>query len=93
MPHHVLCHLYAVQAMSTGSEAIICLSRRNSVGNIGESIDADLATNGLHYYHQCWRHAADSVLYPRLRENLSPTDYLMELFSNDKLKYLHKSIH
>ena len=51
----------------------------------GEPIAASLACNGTHYYHKCWRHAAAYVLSPPLREDLSTTDYLMDVLAQGGL--------
>ncbi len=48
-------------------------------------IAASLASNGSHYYHTCWRHAAGFVLSPPLREDLSTADYLMQMLANGEL--------
>ena len=78
---HVGCPLYVVHVMSKGAADIIRQRRRTGAVIMGEPIAASLATNGSHYYHRCWRHAAAYVMAPPLREDLTTPDYLMELLS------------
>ena len=71
--------------MSRSSADVVADKRR--AGNVifGEPIAASLASNGTHYYHTCWRHAAGFVLSPPLREDLTTADYLMEMLANGEL--------
>merc|ERR1711997_731458 len=72
--------------MSKGAANAILQRRRTGAVIFGEPIAASLATNGSHYYHRCWRHAAAYVMAPPLREDLTTPDYLMELLSSGDLQ-------
>ena len=78
---HVNCPLYVVHVMSKGAANAILQRRRTGAVIFGEPIAASLASNGSHYYHRCWRHAAAYIMAPPLREDLTTPDYLMELLS------------
>ena len=72
------CPLYVVHVMSKSSADVIVRQRLSGSVVFGEPIAASLASNGTHYYHACWRHAAGFVLSPPLREDLTTPDYLMQ---------------
>ena len=74
----VKCPLYVVHVMSKSSADVIVRQRQSGSVVFGEPIAASLASNGTHYYHACWRHAAGFVLSPPLREDLTTPDYLMQ---------------
>jgi dihydropyrimidinase len=52
----------------------------------GEPIAAGLGTDGTHYWHKCWRHAAGYVMGPPLRPDPSTPEYLMDMLANDDLQ-------
>ena len=81
LAHHMKCPLYVVHVMSKGAARVIAERRKLGSVILGEPIAASLATNGSHYYHKCWRHAAAYVLSPPLREDVTTPDYLMELLA------------
>merc|ERR1719400_2041269 len=83
---HVNCPLYVVHVMSKGAANAILQRRRTGAVIFGEPIAASLASNGSHYYHRCWRHAAAYIMAPPLREDLTTPDYLMELLSQGDLQ-------
>jgi hypothetical protein len=47
----------------------------------GEPIAAGLGTDGTHYYHTCWRHAAGHVLSPPLSDDASTPNALMDMLA------------
>ena len=86
MANQLDCPLYVVHVMSKTAADII-IRKRNNDGLVvfGEPIAASLATDGTHYYHKCWRHAAAYVLSPPLREDITTPDYLMDLLASGDL--------
>lgn len=85
MANQLDCPLYVVHVMSKTAADIIVRKRNEGQVVFGEPIAASLATNGTHYYHKCWRHAAAYVMSPPLREDITTPDYLMELLANGDL--------
>ena len=47
----------------------------------GEPVAAGLATDGTHYYHRDWCHAAGHVMSPPLRDDPTTPAYLMDLLA------------
>nr|CAD7447868.1 unnamed protein product [Timema bartmani] len=51
----------------------------------GEVLAAALGTDGSHYYHSCWTHAACHIVSPPLRNDPSTPDALMEKLKRGEL--------
>jgi dihydropyrimidinase len=80
------CPLYIVHVMSKSSALAISDARRRGSVVIGEPIAAGLGSDGTHYFHKCWRHAAGHVMSPPLRDDPSTPSHLMDLLANGDLE-------
>jgi len=84
--NQVKCPLYVVHVMSKSAAKIVMEKRNEGAVIFGEPIAASLGTDGSHYYHTCWRHAAAHVLSPPLREDTDTPRYLMQLLADGELQ-------
>ncbi|CAI5449009.1 unnamed protein product [Caenorhabditis angaria] len=79
------CPLYVVHVMSKGAAAAISHHRQQGAIVFGEPIAAGLATDGSHYYHEDWLHAARYVMSPPLSRDPSTPNALMKLLAAGEL--------
>lgn len=88
LAHQMDCPLYVVHVMSKSAGIEIARARTRYIkrGIYGETLAAALGTDGSHYGHTCFQHAAGHVLSPPLRPDPTTPEFLMKLLANDDLQ-------
>ncbi|EFN86757.1 Dihydropyrimidinase [Harpegnathos saltator] len=80
--NQVNCPLYVVHVMSRSAAAEVEAARKRGVCVFGETLAATIGTDGTHYSHKCWRHAAGHVISPPLRPDPDTPRELVNLLAN-----------
>ncbi|XP_037953992.1 dihydropyrimidinase-like isoform X1 [Teleopsis dalmanni] len=83
LAHQVDCPLYVVHVMSksAGIELARARKRYRNRGIFGETLAAALGTDGTHYQHECFHHAAAHILSPPLRPDSTTPEFMMKLLA------------
>lgn len=83
LAHQMDCPLYVVHVMSKLAAIELARARQhyNGTGIFGETLAAAIGTDGTHYKHQCWHHAAAHVLSPPLRPDPTTPEFLMKFLA------------
>ena len=66
---------------SAGVELARARQRYSNIGIYGETLAAALGTDGTHYFHKCWHHAAAHILSPPLRPDPTTPEFMMRLLA------------
>jgi len=86
--HQTDCPLYVVHVMSISAAVEVARARQryNKRFIYGETLAATLGTDGSHYWHKCWHHAAAHVLSPPLRPDPDTPNFVMQRLAIDDLQ-------
>lgn len=71
------CPLYVVHVMSRTAAEALEAARKRGANVWGEALAAALGTDGTHYKHECFSHAAGHVVSPPLRPDVNTPKVLM----------------
>ncbi|KAG7206775.1 hypothetical protein KM043_000690 [Ampulex compressa] len=82
----VNCPLYVVHVMSRSAAEAVEAARKRGFCVFGETLAAAIGTDGSHYTHKCWRHAAAYVLSPPLRPDPDTPLVLANKLAKDGLQ-------
>lgn len=84
--HQVACPLYVVHVMSRAAAVALNEAKKRWPKIYGETLAAAIGTDGTHYKHTCWYHAAAHVLSPPLRPDATTPQFLTTFLAQDKLQ-------
>lgn len=79
--HRTNCPMYIVHVMSKQAADAVVAAKKDGIVCFGEPIAASLGTDGGHYCHHNWRHAAAYVMSPPLRLDDQTPRYLMDMLN------------
>lgn len=68
-------------SMSAADSLIVNAERKRKFAVYGETLAAALGSDGSHYQHHCWEHAAAHVLSPPLRSDPRTGPHLATLLA------------
>ncbi|KAJ9579318.1 hypothetical protein L9F63_024575, partial [Diploptera punctata] len=86
--NQVSCPLYVVHVMSKSAGSAIESAQSRGYQVFGEVIAAAVGTDGSHYKHSSWRHAANYIMSPPLRDDPSTQEALVDFLVNKKLNII-----
>ncbi|XP_032681233.1 dihydropyrimidinase isoform X3 [Odontomachus brunneus] len=86
--NQVNCPLYIVHVMSRSAAEEVVAARKRGVCVFGETLAAAIGTDGTHYSHKCWRHAAGYIISPPLRPDPDTPRVLVNMLAKDNLQVI-----
>lgn len=88
LSEQVGCPVLIAHVMSKSAAQVIVNERARNSSLFGETLAAAIGTDGTHYYHKCWRHAAAHVMSPPLRPDKSTPEFLFGTLASGYLQVL-----
>lgn len=88
LAEQVGCPVLVAHCMSKSASKVISDERSKNSALFGETLVAAIGTDGTHYFHECWQHAASHILSPPLRPDPSTPSYLLNALAAGNLQIL-----
>lgn len=88
LSEQVGCPVMVAHVMSKSAAKVIIDERARNSSLFGETLAAAIGTDGTHYYHKCWRHAAGHIMSPPLRPDKSTPEFLLGTLAAGTLQVL-----
>ncbi|UXI17825.1 Pyruvate dehydrogenase lipoamide kinase [Sarcoptes scabiei] len=86
LANQINCPIFIAHVNCKMGADVIAQFRNRGCIVYAEVITAGIGSDGTHYFHKCWQHAAAHVMSPPLRPDKTTSPHLIDLLANNQLQ-------